>query len=179
MGESSQQISHVVGLINQIAMQTNFLAINAGLEAARSGVEGEGFAILVEEVASLATRCADATQEIEQIVEKIQRETNEVVTAMELGTNQVVEGTSIVENAKNSLSQILTVSQQIDDLVKSIFLATESHVETSQAVSKLMQDIFQLSELTSNYSRQASQSLKQTVAISQELQATVETFKIN
>lgn len=179
LGESSQQISYVVGLINQIAMQTNFLAINAGLEATRSGVEGGGFTILVEEVASLATRCSDATQEIEQIVEKIQRETNEVVTAMELGTNQVVEGTSIVENAKNSLSQILNVSQQIDDLVQSIFLATESQVATSQAVSKLMQEISQVSELTSNYSLLASQSLQQTVEISQELQATVETFKIN
>lgn len=179
LGESSQQISHVVGLINQIAMQTNFLAINAGLEATRSGVEGKGFAIIAEEVASLATRCADATQEIEQIVEKIQRETNEVVTAMELGTTQVVEGTSIVENTKNSLSQILNVSQQIDDLVQSIFLATESQVKTSQALSKLMQEISQVSALTSNYSLQASQSLQQTVEISQELQATVETFKIN
>jgi twitching motility protein PilJ len=179
LGESSQQISQVVALINQIAMQTNFLAINAGLEATRSGVEGEGFAMIAEEVAALAARCSDATQEITQVVDKIQRETNEVVTAMELGTNQVVEGTSIVENAKNSLNQILYVSQQIDDLVQSISLATESQVNTSQAVSKLMQEIYQVSNLTSTYSHQASQSLKQTVEISQELQATVETFKVN
>ncbi|MDZ8052355.1 MAG: methyl-accepting chemotaxis protein [Aulosira sp. ZfuVER01] len=179
LGESSQQISHVVALIEQIAMQTNFLAINAGLEATRSGIEGEGFAIIAEEVASLAGRCSDATKEIAQIVEKIQRETNEVITAMELGTNQVVEGTNIIENAKSSLSQILNVSKQIDDLVQSIFLATASQVETSQAVSKLMQEISQVSVLTSDYSRQASQSLKQTVEISQELQAAVETFKVN
>lgn len=179
LGESSQQISQVVALINQIAMQTNFLAINAGLEATRSGVEGEGFAMIAEEVAALAARCSEATQEITQVVDKIQRETNEVVTAMELGTNQVVEGTSIVENAKNSLNQILYVSQQIDDLVQSISLATESQVKTSQSVSKLMQDIYQVSNLTSTYSHQASQSLKQTVEISQELQATVETFKVN
>ncbi|MBD2355343.1 GAF domain-containing protein [Tolypothrix sp. FACHB-123] len=179
LGESSQQISQVVALINQIAMQTNFLAINAGLEATRSGVEGEGFAMIAEEVAALAARCSEATQEITQVVDKIQRETNEVVTAMELGTNQVVEGTTIVENAKNSLNQILQVSQQIDDLVQSISLATESQVNTSQAVSKLMQEIYQVSNLTSSYSHQASQSLKQTVEISQELQATVETFKVN
>ncbi|BAY13974.1 methyl-accepting chemotaxis protein [Calothrix sp. NIES-2098] len=179
LGESSQQISHVVALINQIATQTNFLAINAGLEATRSGVEGEGFAIIAEEVASLAARCSDATQEIAQIVAKIQRETSEVVTAMELGTNQVVEGTNIVEQAKSSLSQILDVSKQIDDLVQSISWATSSQVETSQAVSKLMQEISQVSTLTSNYSRLASQSLKQTFEISQELQAAVETFKVN
>ncbi|BAY23157.1 methyl-accepting chemotaxis protein [Calothrix sp. NIES-2100] len=179
LGESSQQISQVVALINQIAMQTNFLAINAGLEATRAGVEGEGFAMIAEEVAALAARCSDATQEITQIVDKIQRETNEVVTAMEVGTNQVVEGTNIVENAKNSLNQILYVSQQIDDLVQSISLATESQVKTSQSVSKLMQEIYQVSNLTSRYSHQASQSLKQTVEISQELQATVETFKVN
>ncbi|BAY35248.1 methyl-accepting chemotaxis protein (plasmid) [Nostoc carneum NIES-2107] len=179
LGESSQQISHVVALINQIAMQTNFLAINAGLEATRSGTEGEGFAIIAEEVASLAARCADATQEIEQIVKKIQRETTEVVKAMEQGTQQVVEGTHIVENAKTSLSQILNVSAQIDDLVQSISAATASQVETSQAVSKLMQDISKVSVLTSNDSRRVCQSLQQTVEISQELQATVEMFKVN
>lgn len=179
LGESSQQISHVVALINQIAMQTNFLAINAGLEATRSGTEGEGFAIIAEEVASLAARCADATQEIEQIVKKIQRETTEVVKAMEQGTQQVVEGTHIVENAKTSLNQILNVSAQIDELVQSISAATASQVETSQAVSKLMQDISKVSVLTSNDSRKVCQSLQQTVEISQELQATVEMFKVN
>ncbi len=179
LGESSQQISRVVALINQIAMQTNLLAINAGIEAARAGEDGQGFAVVAEEVGELAARSAAATQEIEQIVENIQRETSEVVKAMEVGTTQVVEGTHIVEDAKYSLSQILDVSRQIDTLVQSISDATVSQVETSQAVSSLMKEIAKVSERTSEASRKVSQSLQQTVEISQELQATVGTFKVN
>ncbi|WP_071189611.1 methyl-accepting chemotaxis protein [Trichormus sp. NMC-1] len=179
LGESSQQISRVVSLINQIAMQTNLLAINAGIEAARAGEEGQGFAVVAEEVGELAARSAAATQEIEQIVEKIQRETNEVVKAMEIGTIQVVESTQIVEDAKQSLSEILDVSQQIDTLVQSISTATVSQVQTSQVVSQLMKDIAAISQHTSDSSHQVSESLQKTVEISQHLQQTVETFKVN
>ncbi|WP_448269097.1 methyl-accepting chemotaxis protein [Nostoc sp. DSM 114159] len=179
LGESSQQISRVVSLINQIAIQTNLLAINAGIEAARAGEEGQGFAVVAEEVGELAVRSAAATQEIEQIVENIQRETSEVVQAMEIGTTQVVEGTRIVEEAKQSLSEILDVSSQIDSLVQSISTATASQVETSQSVSQLMKDIAAISRRSSDSSRQVSESLQQTVDISQQLQETVEAFKVN
>ncbi len=179
LGESSQQISRVVSLINQIAIQTNLLAINAGIEAARAGEEGQGFAVVAEEVGELAVRSAAATQEIEQIVENIQRETSEVVQAMEIGTTQVVEGTRIVEEAKQSLSEILDVSLQIDSLVQSISTATASQVETSQSVSQLMKDIAAISQRTSDSSRQVSESLQQTVEISQQLQETVEAFKVS
>ncbi|MFN6486001.1 MULTISPECIES: methyl-accepting chemotaxis protein [unclassified Nostoc] len=179
LGESSQQISRVVSLINQIAIQTNLLAINAGIEAARAGEEGQGFAVVAEEVGELAVRSAAATQEIEQIVENIQRETSEVVQAMEIGTTQVVEGTRIVEEAKQSLSEILDVSCQIDSLVQSISNTTASQVETSQSVSQLMKDIAAISQRTSDSSRQVSQSLQQTVEISQQLQETVEAFKVS
>ncbi|MEH1958923.1 MAG: methyl-accepting chemotaxis protein [Nostoc sp.] len=179
LGESSQQISRVVSLINQIAIQTNLLAINAGIEAARAGEEGQGFAVVAEEVGELAVRSAAATEEIEQIVENIQRETSEVVQAMEIGTTQVVEGTQIVEEAKQSLSEILDVSRQIDSLVQSISTATASQVETSQSVSQLMKDIAAVSKRTSDSSRQVSESLQQTVEISQQLQETVETFKVS
>ncbi|PLZ04714.1 methyl-accepting chemotaxis protein [Fischerella thermalis] len=179
LGESTQQISRVVALINQISMQTNLLAINAGIEAARAGEEGQGFAIVAEEVGELAARSAAATKEIEQIVENIQRETSEVVQAMEVGTAQVVEGTRIVEEAKGSLSQILEVSRQIDALVQSISTTTASGVETSQIVSELMKQIAIISKRTSDSSLQVSESLQQTVKISQKLQETVGTFKVN
>jgi twitching motility protein PilJ len=179
LGESSQQISRVVSLINQIALQTNLLAINAGIEAARAGEEGQGFAVVAEEVGELAARSATATQEIEQIVENIQRETSEVVKAMETGTAQVVEGTKLVEDAKLSLNQILNVSREIDALVQSISQATESQVETSQSVTKLMKQIAAVSQRTSDSSRRVTQSLEETVEISQELQATVGTFKVS
>jgi methyl-accepting chemotaxis protein PixJ len=178
LGESSQQISRVVSLINQIALQTNLLAINAGIEAARAGEEGQGFAVVAEEVGELAARSAAATQEIEEIVNTIQRETGKVVEAMELGTTQVVEGTQLVEEAKHNLGRILEVSDEIDRLVQSISEATVSQVQTSEAVTHLMKEIARVSEHTSSASLQVSSSLRQTVEIAQELQASVGTFKV-
>ncbi len=179
LGESSQEISRVVALINQIAMQTNVLAINAGIEAARAGEEGQGFTVVAVEIGELAARAAAATREISHVVENIQHETGEVVEAMEQGTSQVVEGTRVVEDAKRSLNQILDVSRQIDALVQSISAATVSQVQTSQTVTASMKEIAKVSERTSNASRQVSQSLQETVGISQELQATVDTFKVD
>ncbi|MUG96702.1 GAF domain-containing protein [Scytonema sp. UIC 10036] len=179
LGESSQQISRVVGLINQIAMQTNLLAINTGIEANRAGEDAHGFAVIAEEVALLAAQCSAATSEIEQIVTNIQRETNQVVRAMELGTTQVIEGTRLVQNTKQSLNHILDVCRQIDRLVSSISTATVSQVQTSKEVSSLMQEIAKVSQMTSNSSRQVSSSLQKTVEISQQLQASVRTFKVS
>ncbi|MEO3703796.1 methyl-accepting chemotaxis protein [Trichormus azollae] len=179
LGESSQQISRVVSLINQIAMQTNLLAINAGIEAALAGEEGQGFAVVAEEVGELAARSAAATQEIEQIVEKIKRDTNEVVQAMEVGNNQVVESTQIITDAKQNLNYILDISQQIDTLLHSITTASSSQLETSQFISKSMQNIATISQLTKNSSLRISESLQETAAISQQLKNNVETFKVN
>ncbi|MBW4441518.1 MAG: GAF domain-containing protein [Plectolyngbya sp. WJT66-NPBG17] len=178
LGESSQQISKVVSLINQIAMQTNLLAINAGIEAARADEGSQGFAVVAEEVGELAARSAAATREIEQIVATIQRETSEVVEAMEQGTSQVVEGTRLVDNAKQSLEQILSVSRRIDDLVQSISEATVTQVQTSDAVTQLMQEIVAAAGRTSTASLDVSRSLRQTVGVAKELQESVGAFKV-
>lgn len=178
LGESSQQISKVVSLINQIAIQTNLLAINAGIEAARAGEEGQGFAVIAEEVRELAVRSATATQEIEKIVANIQRETGLVVNAMEQSTIQVVEGTQVVEQAKHSLQQILEVSSQIDRLVQSISTATLDQVETSDVISRLMQEVADISRRTSESSRDVSIAIQQTAAVAQALQSSVGAFHL-
>jgi len=178
LGESSQQISKVVSLINQIALQTNVLAINASIEAAKAGEEGRGFAVVAEEVGQLATKSAAATKEIEQIVENIQIETSEVVKAMELGTTQVIEGAHFVEDTKKSLGQILEVSHQIYQLVQSISNATITQAETAQAVTNLMKEVTNVSEGTSEYSSQISNSLQRTVEVARQLQVSVGNFKI-
>ncbi len=179
LGESSQQISKVVSLIDQIALQTNLLAINAGIEAARAGEDGQGFAVVAEEVGELASRSANATKEIERIVENIQLETSQVVDAMEQSTAQVVEGTRLVEDAKQSLEQIVEVSRQIDELVQSISDTTVSQVQTSENVSTLMKTIAQVSTRTSDSSSQVSEALRQTVDIARKLQTSVEMFKVD
>jgi twitching motility protein PilJ len=178
LGESSQQISKVISLINQIAMQTNLLAINASIEAARAGEEGRGFAVVAEEVGQLAEQSASATKEVEQIVQSIQLETSEVAEAMEIGTAQVVEGTNLVEETMESLGQIVEVSRQIDQLVQSISQTTVSQAQTSKIVTNLMQEIAKVSQRTSDSSRRVSNSLRQTVEITKQLQESVGAFKV-
>ena len=126
----------------------------------------------------LATRSASATEEIERIVDTIQRETNDVVEAIEQSTAQVVESTRRVEDAKSSLNQILAGSQRMDELAGMISEATGSQVETSTTVSTLMAEIAQLSKRTSESSKQVAEALRQTVAVAQNLQSQVETFVV-
>jgi methyl-accepting chemotaxis protein len=179
LGESSQQISKVVALIQQISLQTNLLAINASIEAARAGEEGQGFAVVAEEVGQLADRSAAATKEIEQMVENIQLETSEVVAAMEQGTSKVVEGSRLVEATGENLSQIFAILHQIDQLVQSISQSTVSQSQTSRMVQELMESLAQLSERTSTSAGAISHSLQQTAAITKELQTSVETFQVD
>lgn len=179
LGEASQEISKVVSLINQIAMQTNLLAINAGIEAARAGEEAQGFAVVAEEVAELATRSAAATREIEQIVSNIQQETSEVVNAMEQGTTQVVKSSQMATEAKLSLRQVVDGSRQVDELVQAISQATVSQVDTSAQISELMKAIALVSTRTSESSKQISTTLRETVSVAQDLQASVGTFTVN
>ncbi|NMG21145.1 MHYT domain-containing protein [Brasilonema bromeliae] len=176
-GESSQEISKVVTLINEIALQTNLLAINAGLEATRAGEQYQGFIVMAHEVGRLAIQSAEATQEIEQIAENIQFETNAVIQAIEQGTTQVVESAELVKDVKQSMETIVKVSHQIDDLVQSISQTTVSQADTSQAVALFMKEITKTSERTANSSGVVSTSLQQTVEVAQQLQASVSLFK--
>ncbi|MBW4663279.1 MAG: GAF domain-containing protein [Chroococcus sp. CMT-3BRIN-NPC107] len=178
LGEASQQISKVTTLINQIALQTNVLAINASIEASRAGEEGRGFAVVAEEVGELATKAAAATKEIEQVLENIQQQTSEVVRAMQLGSSQVNEGTHLVEDTKQSLAEILQVSRKIDELVQVISRSTVSQAKTAQAVTQLMKGLAINSEETASSSRQVSKSLKRTVEVAQQLQTSVGRFKV-
>ncbi|MGQ4647828.1 methyl-accepting chemotaxis protein [Lyngbya aestuarii] len=178
LGESSQEISQVISLINEIALKTNLLAVNAGIEAAHAGEQGKGFAVVAEQVGELAEQSAAATKEIEQIVKNIQTGTKEVVEAMELGTTQVVEGTNLVQETKLSLERILEVSREIDQFLQSISQATVSQAETSQLLTNLMKQIAQSSQGTSMSSRQVDSALRATVEVAQKLQVAVGQFKV-
>lgn len=178
LGESSKQIAKVVSLVQQIALQTNLLAVNAGIEASRAGEEGEGFRVIAAQVSILATQSTNATREIEQVIETIQLGTKEVVEAMDEGTLQVVASSHSVIAAKESLEQIFEVSRQIEQLVQSISSATVSQAQTSQAVTDLMKKIARTSQQTSDSSRKVSNSLRKTVEVAEQLQMSVGQFKV-
>ena len=178
LGDASQQISKVVVLIDQIALKTNMLALNASVEAARAGEEGRGFAVVAAEVGALAAQSATATREIGKLVESIQQETNEVVQAMQASTVQVVEGTNRVEDARRSLNQIVQVSRQVNALFQEISLATTSQVQTSQSVRSLMANLSTQSQRSSETSRDVAIALQETADVTSQLKASVETFKV-
>ncbi|MDJ0903356.1 MAG: methyl-accepting chemotaxis protein [Xenococcus sp. MO_188.B8] len=178
LGESSQKISQVVSFIEEIALKTNVLAINASVEAGRAGEQGHGFTIVAEQVGALAAQSAAATKEIASIVATIQRETQEVSQAMESGTSQVVESTRLVESTKQSLGLVLEKSQDINQLMRSISQKTVSQASTSQTVTNLMQQIAELSEQSSESSKQIMQSMVETAQVAQNLESAVAKFKV-
>lgn len=178
LGESSQKISNVVNLISGFAAQTNMLALNASIEASRAGEDGKGFAVVAEEVRGLARQSTEATTEIEKLVASIQAETNEVVRAMEAGTEQVVIGTKLVDETRQNLNQITAVSRQISDLVESIAQATIVQSQASETVTEVMTSVATIADQNSNAAVQVSSSFEQLRSVAKALQEEVERFKV-
>ena len=178
LGESSQKISQAVSFIEEIALRTNILAINAAVEAGRAGEYGQGFTIVAEQVAALAEQSATATKEIASIVAEIQSETQVVNQAMESGTTQVVETTRLVESTKETLELALQKSRTINQLMESISQTTVSQATTSENVTKLMQKIARLSETTSQSSEKVAKSIVETAQVAAKLESAVAQFKV-
>jgi methyl-accepting chemotaxis protein len=178
LGESSQKISQVVTLIEEIALKTNLLAINASVEASRAGEQGRGFTVVAEQVGALAEQSAVATREIAEIVAAIQAETQDVAQVMELGTAQVVDGSRLVEATKQKLNQMLQKSQEIDILMSSISTATISQAETAKVVTQLIQQVTVSSEERSAFSSQMATSMQSTSQVAKQLEEKVAQFQV-
>jgi methyl-accepting chemotaxis protein PixJ len=179
LGESAQKISQTVSLIDEIALKTNLLAVNASVEAARAGELGHGFTAVAEQVGALAEQSAKATKEIALIVTAIQMETQEVVAAIETGTAQVVDSTQLVEATKQRLTQVLEKSAQINQLMQAISTSTMAQRQTSAMVTDRVKTATISSEQRSQSSEQMARAIQDTAAIARSMQASVAQFKVS
>jgi len=141
LGKSSEEIGTIVSVINDIADQTNLLALNAAIEAARAGEQGRGFAVVADEVRKLAERTTKATKEISEMINTIQEETTRAVEAMEEGTHKVENGMNLANEAGDALSKIVTGVEDVNDMISQIATAAEEQSATAEEIAKNMENI--------------------------------------
>lgn len=178
LGESSQEIGNIVGLIEEIAEQTNILALNASIEASRAGEASRGFAVVADEVQRLAERSTDATREIEALVRTIQSDTNEAVVSMERSTTDVVGGALLAENAGAALDEIEQVSHQIASLVQNISGAAREQNGVSESMNKNMSVLREISSMTRESTAATSSGISKLSELASQLRQTVSGFSL-
>lgn len=178
LGESSQEIGDIVGLITEIADQTNILALNAAIQASTAGDAGRGFAVVADEVQRLAERAGNATKQIEGLVNTIQADTNEAVKSMEISTSGVVSGAAMAEDAGVALKEIEDVSTELSKLIKGISDSTKQQSKIALSVSDSMTVIQEITLQTSEGTDETSASLKALNELSAELGRSVSGFKL-
>jgi len=169
LGESSQEIGDIVGLITEIADQTNILALNAAIQASTAGEAGRGFAVVADEVQRLAERAGNATKQIEALVKTIQADTNEAVSSMENSTTNVVSGAKMAEDAGEALIEIENVSDELAKLIQGI---------SNSASKNTMNVIQEITLQTSEGTEETSASIGNLSELANELRKSVAGFKL-
>ena len=178
LGEFSQEVVQAITPLNQIAMQTKVLALNAKIETAKIAAEYPGLITVTEEVNALAERLATVKTEIEQIVEHFQWKTSEVMESMEEEISQIVAGTSSVEKTQQDVKQILEISQKLEPLVESLADNTITQAQTARSLTQLKEEITLVAEQTTVSSLAVSSAWQKTFVLAKHLQVSIENFKI-
>jgi twitching motility protein PilJ len=178
LGESSQEIGNIVELIEEIAEQTNILALNASIEASRAGEASRGFAVVADEVQKLAERSAGATKKIEVLVSTIQSDTNEAVMSMERSTTDVVGGALLAENAGAALDEIEQVSHQIASLVHNISGSSKEQTSVASAITKNMHVLREISSKATESTAATSTAISKLSELASQLRRSVSGFTL-
>ena len=178
LGESSQEIGDIVGLITEIADQTNILALNAAIQASTAGEAGRGFAVVADEVQRLAERAGNATKQIEALVKTIQSDTNEAVSSMEASTTNVVSGAKMAEDAGGALIEIENVSDELAELITGISDSANKQASVAMDVSNTMNVIQEITLQTSEGTEETSASIGNLSELANELRKSVAGFKL-
>ncbi len=178
LGESSQEIGNIVELINDIADQTNILALNASIQASMAGEAGRGFAVVADEVQRLAERSTNATRQIEVLVRTIQADTNEAIVSMERSTTDVVGGALLAENAGAALEEIQQVSSQIASLVQNISGSAREQAGAANAVIRIVDVLQQINAQTASGTNATTDSISKLAALATQLRCSVAGFRL-
>jgi methyl-accepting chemotaxis protein len=178
LGQSSNQIGEIISVIDDIADQTNLLALNAAIEAARAGEQGRGFAVVADEVRKLAERTTKATKEITEMIKKIQHDTGDAVSSMEQGTREVEQGIKLADAAGSSLQTIVEISQKVTDMISQIAVASEQQAGASEEISKSVEGISNVAQETASGIQQIARTAEDLNRLTENLQQLIDRFKL-
>ncbi|WP_193074994.1 methyl-accepting chemotaxis protein [Pseudomonas sp. FME51] len=178
LGESSQEIGDIVSLINDIADQTNILALNAAIQASMAGDAGRGFAVVADEVQRLAERSSGATKQIEALVKTIQTDTNEAVISMEQTTSEVVSGARLTQDAGVALEEIEKVSTSLAALIQNISNAARQQASSAGHISNTMNVIQEITSQTSAGTTTTARSIGELAKLADSMRQSVEGFTL-
>lgn len=178
LGQQSKRISSVVQVIKDVADQTNLLALNAAIEAARAGEQGRGFAVVADEVRNLAKRTSKATEEISHMIETMQTSTGNAINVMSAAMSKADQGSSIASQAGEAINQIKRGSSQVVDVVKQISAALMEQNSASNNIAAHVEQVANMAETNNLAIERAADSALKLQELAGEMRATVASFKL-